>query len=286
MKIYPTSNIQNIFYDITTNSLYFFDISVFNNISTNNNLLEINDDIYNICRKKNTLIIFLPKNKYITKPAENTYFISVDSKEEKINLLINYCKNYYFKSYYYIESDPSIFNSLLINNCICYWIPKTYIQIQSITMVNIDDYPLSTVWMFDIDETLITLTENINNDHGFMLMDINIPDWLSKIVKRHDPIALVTARYYPNDEQKNIENYVFNDLGLHMCSNQKHTKHNNIPIITYTGGEYKGPYIKNIVDQYKKLGYRNFVYFDDRIDQLESILNYNNDVICFFISLF
>ncbi len=109
---------------------------------------------------------------------------------------------------------------------------------------------------------------------------------MNKIYERGDPIALITSRLSPSEKDKEDEKFVFIDLDLSILAETneyKITKNKNINLITYTNGYLKGPYVKKIVESYKKLGYTNFIYCDDRIDQISSILEINPEIQCFLI---
>lgn len=143
-------------------------------------------------------------------------------------------------------------------------------KVKKITEFNIDDIDNKTIFIFDIDETLITYVEN----KGFTLTDPNLPFWLHKIYNNGNPIICLTARYSPSYEQKYYEQFVFHELGLYPLIYDDTTLHNNVKIVNYTNAEFKGPHANEILRNYQIHGYNNYIMFEDRIDQLESVLSH------------
>lgn len=143
-------------------------------------------------------------------------------------------------------------------------------ELKNITDFDINDVDPNTVLIFDIDDTLLSYVEG----KGFTLTDPKLPTWLHNIYLKGYPIVCLTARYTPNNEEKYIEQYVFTELGLHPLTANESTRHINIPIVNYTNAGYKGPLAYQILYHYKQLGYNHYIIFEDRADQMYSILSH------------
>jgi len=143
-------------------------------------------------------------------------------------------------------------------------------EIKNITDFNINDVPKNTVLIFDIDDTLISYIDG----KGFTLTDPNLPTWLHEIYIREYPIVCLTARYTPTPEQKYVEQYVFSELGLYPLLTDETTRHDKIKIVNYTNASFKGPHAYEILYYYRSIGYDNYLIFEDRLEQIYSILSH------------
>lgn len=163
-------------------------------------------------------------------------------------------------------------NILFIDNKNIVMNEMNVIQLNNITDFNIDDVSQDTVFIFDIDDTLIT--HNISGTNGYVgLTDDRLPYWMNEIYKRKIPIICLTARYYPNNEEKSMEMQIFRNLGLYHVTIPDSTKNNKLENIVYTNSELKGPYAKEIMKYYSHLGYNKYIFFDDRPEQIQSVLS-------------
>ena len=85
--------------------------------------------------------------------------------------------------------------------------------ISNITQIDIRTFPLGTVWLFDIDETLLK-----NNDKSNIIYectDPELPNWIKLIMARKEPIACITARHIPMKKIKFMKSKFFDIYRYH-----------------------------------------------------------------------
>lgn len=136
------------------------------------------------------------------------------------------------------------------------------------------------VWIFDIDETLVTHNEGDRQE----AIDPELPRWINNILtqRTEDAICFLTARLdpikmFPYD--KKPEKDLLKQLGIINAQNQAYvsqtceqlTLNNHVPLFTYTSGDFKGNACLNIINHYKKFGFKEFYFLDDRLTQIKSV---------------
>ena len=156
---------------------------------------------------------------------------------------------------------------------------STVYQLEYPPQMLVSKIPPNTVFMFDIDETIVTYDEDSS---VWRPLHPDMKNWLSQIIILGHPICFVTARLPPTDGT--TETIVFEYLGMNNICKPCITKHTGIPLMTYTSGNLKGPWVRNIVTAYKSIGYSNFIFMDDRVTQLLDVQAYCPEVVGVWIS--
>jgi len=135
------------------------------------------------------------------------------------------------------------------------------------------------VWIFDIDETLVCHEDHDSNGGGDRQepIDPNLPHWINTILvsRPEDAICFLTARLDPTKVfpyNKKPERDLLNQLGIFSTiSIEQLTLNNHVPLFTYTSGNFKGEACLNIINHYRKHGYQEFYFLDDRLTQIKSV---------------
>jgi hypothetical protein len=137
------------------------------------------------------------------------------------------------------------------------------------------------VWIFDIDETLVTHDGEGDRQEA---IDPQLPTWINSILteRPEDAICFLTARLDPTKifpYNKKPEKDLLKQLGIINTQNQvdvsqtceQLTLNNHVPLFTYTSGDFKGNACLKIINHYKKFGFKDFYFLDDRLTQIKSV---------------
>lgn len=145
------------------------------------------------------------------------------------------------------------------------------------------------VWIFDIDETLVTHDVGDKQEP----IDPELPIWISEILinRPEDAICFLTARLDPTKifpYNKKPERDLLRQLGITDNNTiEQLTLNQHVPLFTYTSGNLKGQDCLNIVNNYVKFGFQDFYFLDDRLTQIGSVKDVcGSKVTTFWISSF
>ena len=151
---------------------------------------------------------------------------------------------------------------------------------------NVDVITKDTLYVFDIDDTLITY-DNINNDWWRKTYDL----YKTPASKQHDVINLVLVEWEKqlinsipkHSHEESLGNLIFNMLNKNnnfICLTARKEKYKEITEnhlkqlglhtqVHYTNGDCKGKMLKEIIKDHSNI--KNIVFIDDQLKNLYSV---------------